>query len=575
MEASSPCLKRFGPNVDPHNLGQNPKLSPLKRYVFLSAICTMIVVGACLSGLVWAQDRDSVDEARETTIQTQLEEEITRSGECEAIDFRRRLAHKQIFSNYSNSAPQKKNLLRAGLETMVLVGSAEAYYLGTLSKPDSFEYETYEDSLRARFITGNAYRLDINSWGTNIGHIADGAVFYLLPRTNGMSLTESFLFATAVSTGWETFGEFRDEFSINDAVMTPFGGFATGEVVYQLGEFFQHSSQTIPNRILGYLFGPTAALHRILDKSRPDAPASVDRFGFTTDVWHQFRLSAGGGVSTPGDSGAQRAETSFGFDLELVTAEKYRKPGEACIFYLEGVFNDLSFNAAVADGEFVDARLIAKTSFLGHYRQNIVTDRTRQTLEGYSLFMGLSSAFEYYSHDFSGTNREDTLAICDLIGPSLIADFYRNGIHIRTSVDAFPTFSMVHPSAGDVFDRTHILGRGEPQPKFLYSLYKYYYALGLSASGKFELDYGPFGIEMLARYHWFDSIEGLNLIHPDLDSVLYDDRLSLQGVFYFKLPFDNFKLALDVERLYRWSKIADFSMNMHETRYLGKIVYEF
>jgi hypothetical protein len=221
----------------------------------------------------------------------------------------------------------------------------------------------------------------------------------------------------------------------------------------------------------------------------------------------------------------------------------------------------------------VDLRFFAKTAFLGHYQQSIRKDPASQHLEGYSLFVGLSSAFEYYAHLFSELREEDKQAICDLVGPSLVADYYHRGLHLRASVDAYPTFSMVKPAAAELYDRDHSL----QGVKSIYRTEGYYYAVGMTAAGRMEADYGPFGLEGQIRYHTFDSIEGNDRIQERVfnDIELEDQRLGLQLTLTYALPIENLKLALDVEKIYRWSDIEAFSSDTDETRFLARIVFEF
>jgi len=543
-----------------------------KRPVVLLAVLFFLVESLCIAGAVWSQEQDNSSVPQEVAADSQSRAVSPKAGIPET-DSDALSGPYSVSSIYSNALPKRKAYFRTAVEEILFLGISESYYQATLTTPDWYEYKTWGDSLHARFQTGNAFRLDVNSWGTNVGHVAAGTSYYLLARTNDLDLPQSFLIGAGASTFWEMFGEFRDEFSINDAIVTPFAGFSTGEVIYQYGEFFQHSSNTFPNRLLGYVFGPSAAFHRWLDNTQPKPPENVDKFGFTTDAWHRFRVFAGGGGSDPGDSGKQRAEGEMGFDFELVTAEKYAKPGEACLFYLEGLFNDLSFQASYAGDTMVDLRFLAKTAFWGRYEQDIVKDEARGSLEGYDLFMGLSSAFEYYGHDFSGMRLEDRLAICDLVGPALIADYYYRGFRLRAAVDVFPTFSLVDPAAGDLYNEDHNIKNA----RYIYQSHGYYYAIGMGTSGKVELDYGPFGLEGRARYHLFDSIDGLDRVQERVtkDILFEDERLSLEAELYWKLPVENLKLALDVERLYRWSNIADLSYNMDETRYFAKVVFEF
>lgn len=563
--------KRAKPfRIVPRAHGFAPRFFLPEPFVSLLAAWILAAASFCLADVSWALDQNLSDGARQAEPLAPSEAPRPGAGIPEA-GADAKPEPERVRSIYSNATPQEKAYLRAGLESALFFGIAEGYYLSDQTPDEWDEYHSLGAGLRARFITGDAYRFDHNPWSINVAHVADGSSFYLLSRTNGLSLPESLLATTGISTAWELFGEYPEEFSINDAVFTPVGGFATGEVIYQLGEFFQHSSCTIPNRALGYLFGPSAAFHRWLDGTQPTAPDNVDKFGFTTDAWHRFRLSAGGGGSS--GSGEQRAEEQVGFDFEVVTAEKYGKPGEVCLFYCgEGLFNDLSINFALADGEVVDLRFLAQTAFLGRYQQNIVADKASGNLEGYSLFLGLSSAFEYYGHDFSGLAREDSLAICDLVGPTVITDYYHQGLHLRTSGGVFPTLSMVHPAAGELYDQAH----GTKDARFVYRLHGYYYALGMGAMGKAEIDYGPFDLEAQIRYNLFDSVEGFDFVWRTADDNSFaDERLSLQASLYCKLSGDNWKMALDAEKLYRWSSIADFSHNEDETRYLARVVFQF
>ena len=477
-------------------------------------------------------------------------------------------------SVYTNALAPRPDHLRTTLELAAIFAVGEGWYYGTLESPKWYWYDDFVDGMRARFVTGDAYCLDVNAWDTNMGHVFAGAGYYLLARSNDLSYEASLLYTFAASAAWEMFGEPREEFSINDTIVTPSSGFAVGEVMYQFGEFFQHSSCTAPNKALGWIFSPGAAIHRWIDGTEPKPPDKVDQFCFTTDAWHRFQVYAGGGSDYSPDKDRSRTEAALGFNMEVVTAEKYGKPGEACLLYKGGTFNEMSLDAALADdGKTPDFRFLARTAFLGYYRQNIVKSEATGTLEGSSLFYGLSTAFEYYTHKFIGYAREDKLAICDLVGPSLISDYYHAGFHMRTLFDLYPTFSMVKPAAGAVYDQTHSL-QGVTG---IYQEQGYYYALGLSTGGRAEMYYGPFGMEAFIRYHYFSGIEGIDRMQDRVthDLSFEDQRLWLQLTLSCALPVDHLKLALDAGKIYRWSDIDAFSRNMDETRYFARVVYEF
>lgn len=477
-------------------------------------------------------------------------------------------------SVYTNALAPSPEYLRATLELAAIFAIGEGWYYGTLESPKWYWYDGFVDGMRARFVTGDAYCLDVNAWATNMGHVFAGVGYYLLARSNDLSYEASLLYTFTASTAWEMFGEPREEFSINDTIVTPSSGFAIGEVMYQFGEFFQHSSKTLPNKALGWIFSPGAAIHRWVDGTEPKPPTGVDSFHFTTDAWHRFQVYAGGGADYSPDQDRSRTEATLGFNMEVVTAEKYGKPGQANLLYKGGTFNEMSLDVALADGGGTpDFRFVARTAFLGCYRQNIIKSETTGTLEGSSLFYGLSTAFEYYTHKFIGYSREDKQAICDLVGPSLISDYYHAGFHMRTLVDLYPIFSMVKPAAGGVYDQTHSL-QGVTG---VYREQGYYYALGLGTGGRTEMYYGPFGMEAFIRYHYFSGIEGIDRMQDRVTHNLSfeDQRLWMQLTLSCALPVDHLKLALDAGKIYRWSNIDTFSCKMDETRYFARLVYEF
>jgi hypothetical protein len=523
----------------------------------------------------------SPEVAPSAEVVSQPVEGVAADAGSRSLDSGARIASERGRTVYSNQAELHKDYVRASLETLGFLGVAAGTYWLEQNYSAPYKLKVDMDNFKDRF-TGELIRFDLNSWETNVAHNAAGTGYYLLARSNDLSIPESMLFTVASSTLWEFFVELRDEVSVNDLVMTPFGGFATGEVLYQLGEFFQHSSDNIPNRALSILFSPSSVFNRWLDNSRPKPPDMVDYFGFSTDPWHRFRLYFGGGGSENQDTDKSRTETEMGFDFELVTAEKYGKPGEVSAFHTNGVFNQLAFRTVLSDGEIVDLLFYSKAALLGHYQQHIVKDEKSETLEGYSLFFGLSTAFEYYMHQFATDQivypkfgDEDKMAICDLFGPSLVTDYYHGGFHVRASVDAYPTFSMVMPSAEQAYIRWpgYVWDGG----RSIFRLEGYYYALGMSTSGRLEMDYGPFELEGLVRYHYFSSIDGLDRLPEQVTRHfnLEDQRLWMMVALYYNLPIKGLKLGVDVEQLYRWSDIYRFSMRQDDTRFVGKLIFEF
>lgn len=474
---------------------------------------------------------------------------------------------------YSNGNPPQKHFTRATLETVGFLGAAAEYYWLQSSEAKDFDFANFGDSMRARFVTGRAYRFDDNAWDTNMGHVYAGLGYYTLARSNDLNIYESSLFTLVDSSLWEYFVECREVVSINDVIMTPFAGIPIGEVFYQLGEFFQHGSDTVLNKTMGYTFGFPTAFHRWLDDSKSKPARNVDSFGFSTDVWHRFRLSVGFGGSDLASSKKSRGEIALGADLEIVLADKYGRPGLECGFYKNGFFNQLFLNGTFSGDGNVDKQFMARTAFWGYYEQDIKREAVSSPLEGHSLFAGIGTAFEYLSHNFAGVSRQDNLAICDLVGPFLLWDLYRQGVHVRTVTDIYPNFSMVSPfSAREYREDFNAAGATST-----FARHGYYYALGLTTGTSLEIMYKKLEFDTRLRFYLFDSINGLDRFQGKLedDFSLEDKRLAFETGVGYSLPVDNLKVFLNAERLFRWSRIKDFNSEDDETRLLGKLVFEF
>src|SRR5205807_1743091 len=96
---------------------------------------------------------------------------------------------------------------------------------------------------------------------------------------------------------WEYFGEFREEVSINDILVTPFAGVAIGETTMQIGSVFKRGKKTFANDFLAAFFAPIRALNDWADDADPKRSTDLDALGLPREVWHRFDVFAGGGAT--------------------------------------------------------------------------------------------------------------------------------------------------------------------------------------------------------------------------------------------------------------------------------------
>src|SRR6185295_4127945 len=128
------------------------------------------------------------------------------------------------------------------------------------------------DGLRSKLLF-QSIAFDNNKFPTNwVTHPIAGWLYYTVPRSNRLSVQESFAFALASSTFWEFLGEIREQASVNDMIVTPVSGLPIGESLVQLGALMQRSRRGTVTRALAWTFGGAKSLHDAIDGAIPEPP---------------------------------------------------------------------------------------------------------------------------------------------------------------------------------------------------------------------------------------------------------------------------------------------------------------
>jgi hypothetical protein len=133
-------------------------------------------------------------------------------------------------------ATARADVVGLGAGTAAIFGVGQAWYWrdgGSASRDDWALPGTW--GTIGRKFDGDGFRFDGDGFDTNaLKHPLFGTSAYVLGRANGLSRGSSFLYATALSLAWETFGEWREYASINDMLATSTSGTPIGEALYQI-----------------------------------------------------------------------------------------------------------------------------------------------------------------------------------------------------------------------------------------------------------------------------------------------------------------------------------------------------
>lgn len=146
---------------------------------------------------------------------------------------------------------KEKHYLRAALELTTVLGlTAGLYYSpeGRKRNENDWEYPFTWETFRKKLFFDDTVRFDNNAADINLGHAGAGAAYYLIARSNGLNAAESFGYTFAASSLWETLGEIREVYSINDQIVTTWGGLVYGETLHQISSYLRNGSIRSPLR---------------------------------------------------------------------------------------------------------------------------------------------------------------------------------------------------------------------------------------------------------------------------------------------------------------------------------------
>jgi hypothetical protein len=495
-------------------------------------------------------------------------------GEYHSRATERKLTFEEAYTAFRDEKPRQKHYLRAGIELFAVLGAGSLWYWSNQDF-NSVDWELGFDwpSWRRKLLFENSgASFDTNPYDVNaIAHPFAGAAYYLFARGNRLGTLESLLFATAASTLWEYFAEFKEKVSINDLIVTPVAGMAIGEALTQLGAFFERGEDNWVNRTLGAIFQTPRRFHQWADRNRPRRTDELDRFGFSRELWHEFSFSTGVAVTSAG--GQTRADLQLGIETLLVNVPTYNRPGQVSRLLADGNFSQMIIRTTAGDQGMLDFLFFAKVALAGYYRQSVEREETG-TLRGYSFFIGPAMAFEYAMHARDDGERLDRLCVVNVIGPTMDLNVYAGGVRIHAVVDVFGDFAMVRSYA---LDRYTGAGGTLDGAKSILAEQRYYYALGITTSSRLAVEYERLEFGGDIKLDFLDSVEGLDRGETTLTNDLgtTDSRVAYSLWAAYTLPGDRVKLRVALEKYARAGTIADVVTERDETRVLGQMLVLF
>ena len=437
---------------------------------------------------------------------------------------------------------------------------------------EDWQYElTWEDQ-KKRLLQLDGVRFDSNGFQTNWTHAYAGAIFYSIGRINNLGVGESFLLSIFSSLYWEAVVEWKEVFSVNDAIVTDLGALSIGEPWYQLSRYLLTRQDPVA-RVLGFIH-PLMGLHSVFD------PASLPR---PTD---SQTLPGYGVYFTLGTAIADspyRSDTgtflNLGLRSRLALAPGYTAPGAESRQGWEVLSSNFTINADLDGGTAQEFDVSSGAVFYGWLERSVAADS-----RGSASILGLGSAFTLFRkapvtdydagrvrvgldnlHLEEPRDHRDKYAIMHLFGPVYEGFWRGSGAVVSWGLEAYPDFALVNAYALNAYSVGHEIAGSKTT--LLYS--GYYYGYGGSAMARFAVGAGPVTFGAAASLHYHESIDSLDRYESELTADVHatDTWARIDVNFGVAIPGTPFIVDTSARWMSRRGTVGETVAEGSESRY--------
>lgn len=411
-----------------------------------------------------------------------------------------------------------------------------------------FIYDSFWGSLKDKF-KGNGIRLDDNASATNIGHAFAGMVYYQVARSNGLSVPMSFLYGTATFVAWELFVEYREIFSINDAIITPFGGLAIGESFYQVSEFFHYSKPHFFNKLLSFVFNPAGTFNRWFN-NEPEPQRVLNNKGLASQYPYDLGLFFGFEFLETFDNKKHYAALLGSF-IEITHIYGIDKAGKNQKWLSNSIFSSADVQFSLTKGSLYAFGFTATSIFAGYYQKNI--KKEDEGLRGYSFWIGPGMGFKIFK-DYTLYNEWG--ALLDFLGIATEITYHSPSFKFQNRIGVYGNFSMFKGRGVEEYLAT----ADEGSAPEVFDKHNYVYGLGMNFYYEGKLIFSSFEVGLKAHGHFMESIKDKWYLKKSTGEKTFfeleeqDFRISL---WFAKNIFSDFKARLELEVKNRESEIED------------------
>jgi hypothetical protein len=428
----------------------------------------------------------------------------------------------------------------AEVGTILVLGKA-AYLAGGDTIARDFDYDIQGNELEYfhdRLFTKEYLKFDDNTKGMNWGHAYAGMIYYQAFRNYNFNVYESTLATFVTSTAWEAFFEYKEVVSINDQIVTTFGGAVLGESFFQFSEMLATKPGWVPAAFSG-LFNPAKTIRAWFgyEQALRLKRDKVDDF---------FSVYAATILSQNNTRELDRSILALGFNASVNSMRgKYDS--------LSGTPTLVEMNAEFGLSELGLEEFQLKSLMVmgGYHYETAKKNRSRDSWYK-NYYLGPSLGIEYSSFG-ADSDTEDFYVAVNLIGFTLGGEWRKNDVHFSAQGSIHGDFAMVKPFAAQSIDNYRDFYWNTKS-----SLWEnaYAYALGHTANIQLAASYHNLTLNLSMRSQRWDSIDNKkieryadwNPNRKDLDFKDARDRLKFQIDYAYN---SRLTLGLNMEKIYR------------------------
>ncbi len=516
--------------------------------------CASTLISALL--LCFGNERDAAAEPRsKADTPSASQQRQTRASQVERgffIDQRgRRVAFEPLYEGWFGAQRYELYPLRAILENIGLLGVEVALYW---SDPSSNFVDWQFPDLGSKLTSREAFRFDDNLLRTNyVYHPFAGTIHYVTTRANGFGVLPSFAAAAGSSAIYELLLEWKELVSLNDLVVTPFGGTAMGEFFYQLGNYINsepvdaesHSGVgEVLHEGVEATLGLPRDLHDAIDSPRPPPSVPKDNLGLSSAYFHRFRaLAALESIDTP--SGPAGPLLGWDLDFALAAMPGFLRVGKFKRSFSNGNFTSFQGRLLFARGAH-DSELLFDSHLFGRYEQDVRAAADGKS--GYANEVALAVGLDYFTT--AARHRGDAYGIVHLLKPTERLWLELGPAQLHFATEAAIDFAAVHSIAYETYAQVY----GEEGTKSSLQRHGYAHAWGFSGGALATLAYGGLELGARARFGHYESLEGADRTQEEVTQEMHGTEDILRVSSYLRAeptrsPFaGKLELAVDSRR---------------------------